>query len=190
MDQTEYFQSEFYDTDFTTKGELAKLFETCEFVNCNFSNLDLGQIVFEDCTFKNCDFALVNTHNSAFKNVFFEDCKLKQLRFDSCSNFLLKLEFKNCTLQDSSFYQVNLARHEFHDCNLTEVDFTEAILIDSTFNNCNLGGAIFDNTHLERADFRTAVNFQIDPANNKMKGAKFSINGLANLLVKYKLDIE
>lgn len=82
---------------------------------------------------------------------------------------------------------VNLARHEFHDCNLTEVDFTEAILIDSTFNNCNLGGAIFDNTHLERADFRTAVNFQIDPASNKMNGAKFSINGLANLLMKYKL---
>ena len=71
-----------------------------------------------------------------------------------------------------------------------EVDFTEAILLDSSFDDCNLGGAVFDNTHLERADFRTATNFQINPERNKMKNARFSSNNLAGLLVKYELDME
>jgi len=51
-------------------------------------------------------------------------------------------------------------------------------------------GAVFESTHLERADFRTATNYQIDPERNKMEGAKFSVNNLAGLLVKYELDLE
>ena len=50
--------------------------------------------------------------------------------------------------------------------------------------------AIFENTILEKADFRTAYNYAIDPEINKIKRARFSSFGVAGLLQKYDIDIE
>ena len=58
------------------------------------------------------------------------------------------------------------------------------------FENCNLHKAIFDNTILEKAYFRTSYGFSIDPDHNKIRKAKFSVMGLSGLLDKYDIDIE
>jgi hypothetical protein len=42
---------------------------------------------------------------------------------------------------------------------------------------------------LEKADLRTSFNYLIDPEVNKMRKAKFSIDGLPGLLGKYELEI-
>jgi uncharacterized protein YjbI with pentapeptide repeats len=56
------------------------------------------------------------------------------------------------------------------------------------FENCDLAGAIFENTILERADFRTARNFSLDPEINQIKKAKFSLADLPGLLLKYDIE--
>lgn len=61
-------------------------------------------------------------------------------------------------------------------------------LSNAVFSNCDLSGAVFDATNLEKADFRTSVNYSIDPALNKLKKARFSLSEIYGLL--YKLDIE
>jgi uncharacterized protein YjbI with pentapeptide repeats len=71
-----------------------------------------------------------------------------------------------------------------------EVDFSESDLSNATFDNCDLLTATFDRTVLEKADFRTAYNYAIDPENNRIKKARFSTAGLAGLLFKYDLDIK
>jgi fluoroquinolone resistance protein len=43
---------------------------------------------------------------------------------------------------------------------------------------------------LEKADFRTAYNYSIDPEKNRIKKAKFSIFGVTGLLDKYDIEIE
>ena len=73
---------------------------------------------------------------------------------------------------------------------MVEVDFSETDLVGSVFKNCDLSGTIFENTHLEKADLRTAYNYHIDPESNKLKKAKFSLQGLPGLLDKYGLEIE
>jgi uncharacterized protein YjbI with pentapeptide repeats len=73
---------------------------------------------------------------------------------------------------------------------LQQVDFTEADLSGADFADCDLLQATFDNTILEKADLRTAVNFSIDPERNKLKKAKFTTAGLAGLLDKYNLLID
>ena len=70
------------------------------------------------------------------------------------------------------------------------MDFTEANITGLTLENCDLSGAIFDHTTLEKADLRTAFNYSIDPENNRIKMAKFSLQGIAGLLHKYNIDIE
>ena len=72
---------------------------------------------------------------------------------------------------------------------MQEVDFTEADLTEVVFDYCDLSGAIFDNTLLEKADFRTAYHYTINPEINKIKKAKFSIAGIAGLLRKYDIEI-
>ena len=70
------------------------------------------------------------------------------------------------------------------------MDFAESDLTGSIFDNCDLARAIFDNTNLVKADFRSAYNFSIDPDNNRIKKAKFSMVGAVGLLVKYDIEIE
>ncbi len=38
--------------------------------------------------------------------------------------------------------------------------------------NCDLNRAVFDNSILEKADFRTSLNYSIDPELNRIKKAK------------------
>jgi uncharacterized protein YjbI with pentapeptide repeats len=77
----------------------------------------------------------------------------------------------------------------FRNCSLQEVDFVEADLTQAVFDNCDLSSAIFYNTILEKADFTTAYNFTINPANNRIKKAKFATAGLACLLSSYDIVI-
>jgi fluoroquinolone resistance protein len=49
--------------------------------------------------------------------------------------------------------------------------------------------SVFDRTNLEKADFRSAGNYSIDPTTNKIKKARFSLDGVAGLLDKYDIEI-
>jgi uncharacterized protein YjbI with pentapeptide repeats len=72
---------------------------------------------------------------------------------------------------------------------LHEVDFSECDLTSALLDNCDLLNATFDRTIIEKADFRTAYNYSIDPDNNRIKKARFSKSGIAGLLQKYDIQI-
>jgi uncharacterized protein YjbI with pentapeptide repeats len=112
------------------------------------------------------------------------------LRFDSCNEFGLSFSFDSCQLNHCSFYKTKIKKTIFKNSQLQETDFAEADLTSVVFDNCNLIQAIFDHTILEKADFRTSCNYSIDPENNRIKKAKFSILGVSGLLEKYDIDIE
>jgi len=165
-------------------------YELCTFSNCSFSSADLIDINFMECEFLHCDFSMAKIRNTAFKEVIFKGCKLLGLRFESCNPFLLSMNFEDCQLNLSSFFEVTLTDTHFNSCQLIEVDFTSANLSNSVFSHCELSGAIFENTNSEKVDFRTAKHFNIDPNINKIKKAKFSVEGLVGLLQKYDIEIQ
>lgn len=72
---------------------------------------------------------------------------------------------------------------------MKEVDFSNSNLSQSVFENSNLSEAIFENSNLEKADFRTAQNYSIHPENNRIKSAKFSMEGIAGLLYRYGIEL-
>ena len=43
---------------------------------------------------------------------------------------------------------------------------------------------------LEKADLRTAYDYQFDPEQNRIKGAKFSVQGLPGLLTRFQIKVE
>ena len=132
---------------------------------------------------------MANLFKTAFREVKFKDCKLLGLRFDKCEIIGLVLGFENCVLDHASFFRTKLQKTVFKNCRLKESDFSEADFSASVFDGSDLSGAVFDNTVLEKADFRLASNFNIDPERNRIKKAKFALDGLPGLLGKYGIEI-
>lgn len=169
-----------------SKGE----YEDCNFINCNFYNSDLSDVIFRNCTFNICDLSMAVVKNTILNDIKFVNTKLLGLQFNDCKEFLLSLDFENCQLKLSVFYKLKLKKTRFKNCNLQEVDFTETDLSGALFDNCDLHRAQFDRTNLEKADFRTSFNYSLDPEINRIKKASFSKIGVIGLLDKYNIEIE
>ena len=168
------------------KGE----YENCIFTNCDFSNADLSKIIFSECEFVNCNLSMAKLQGTAFRKVKFTDCKLLGLNFENCNPFGLEMSFEHCVLDHSIFYKTNLKNTSFINSQIHEADFTESDLTHSIFEKCDLQGATFENTILEKANLKTAYNFQIDPEKNRIKKAKFSTENISGLLAQYDIKIE
>lgn len=165
-------------------------YENCRFINCTLPESDLSGISFIECEFTNCDLSSSKLFDTSFKTVSFIQSKLIGLRFEDCNEFLFSVNFRECNLNLSSFYQLKPTRITFRNCNLKEVDFTEAELEEALFERCDLDSAIFKNTNLGKTDFRTSYNFLIDPGSNNIQKAKFSLHEVPGLLYKYDIKIE
>jgi uncharacterized protein YjbI with pentapeptide repeats len=133
---------------------------------------------------------MVNLNQTALKDISFKDSKLLGVSFEKCNDFLFTINFKDCDLTLSSFYKCDLAKTKFINCNLHDANFSEADLNNAVFGESDLTNAIFEKTNLEKTDFRTAINFSINPELNRISKSKFSMSGIMGLLDRYDLDIE
>lgn len=165
-------------------------YEYCTFKNCNFSNAVLSEIKFSECEFFDCNFSNANLANLSLQDVKFKNCKMLGLRFDVCNQFGFAATFEACQLDHSIFYKMKLNRSTFINSQLKGVDFSETDLKKSKLIGCNLFDATFQNTILEMADLTHSTNYSINPEENRIKGAKFSMPEIAGLLDKYQIRIE
>jgi len=127
---------------------------------------------------------------SQMKSAIFSRCKILGVNFGDCSDSLFSVSFDSSILDFASFAGKKMLKTSFKNSSLRNADFSECDLSGSLFMNCDLDNAVFNKTILKEADFRTAINFNIDPENNNIRKAKFSLNGLAGLLNKYNLTID
>lgn len=165
-------------------------YENCHFKNCLLAGINLSGSGFTGCTFEQCDLSNVRLGNTALREVSFRNCKLLGLHFEDCNPFLFSAGFESCHLDLSSFYGRSLKGTIFSDCSLREVDFVEADLAGAVFDRSELTGAVFEHSVLEKADFRSARGYMINPQSNRLRGAKFSMDGLPGLLVHHEIIIE
>ncbi|HQF36992.1 MAG TPA: pentapeptide repeat-containing protein, partial [Candidatus Dojkabacteria bacterium] len=69
-------------------------------------------------------------------------------------------------------------------------DFTGSTLKEASFRRSDLFEAVFQNTILEKADFRKAKNYCFEISNNRCKNAMFSYPEVLALLKPFKIVIE
>ena len=168
----------------------ATRYEACRFRNCDLSYANLTSISFIDCVFEQCNLSLAITADTALQDVVFKDCKLTGLDFSKCRSLAFGVSFMHCNMESTSFHKCKLKGTDFVSCILKGTDFAACDLTNANFDNCDLDSAIFDQTNLKGADFRTAYNFVINPEQNSLKQAKFSIYGLPGLLAQCGIIIE
>ena len=184
------FHEEVFDKLYAFPPDLKTLeFEECTFKQIDWSNADLSKCVFIDCEFIDCNLSLSTINKTAFRNVYFKNCKLLGLHFENSNPFLFHLEFENCSLDLSCFFQCKNEDSRFLNCSLKEVDFEEAELQGSSFIGCNLEQAVFNRTNLENCNFHKSYNLQMDPSANHIASASFDETQLIGLLSKYKIKI-
>jgi fluoroquinolone resistance protein len=185
-----YFEEQVYEgVDYTAKELARGQYEACSFVNCDFSNADLSHISFTECKFKACNLSMVKVDKTTLNDARFSDCKMLGINFENCSEYLFTVDFENCILNFSSFYKRSFKKTSFRNCSLQEVDFVEADLTGSVFDKCDLVGAKFENTVLDKVDFRTAFNYIINLQFNRARKAQFSLAGLPGLLAGYDIVV-
>lgn len=186
-----YIEEEIFEgKDFTDKALVQGDYEACSFKSCNFSGADLSGSRFIDCSFGECDLSNVTLAKTSFQDVAFRACKMLGLHFENCNDLGLSMAFENCQLDHCSFFQLRLNKTGFSGCRIQNADFFGTELKEASFDNCDLLGTNFESCMLEKADFRGAFNFNIDPEQNRLKGAHFSQSGLSGLLGKYGLLID
>lgn len=184
--EDKHFQGDNFSEKRLETGE----YENCQFSNCSFLNSDLSGIIFSDCTFSDCDMSMAKLNGTAFREVVFRNCKMLGLRFDACNTFSLSFGFDACLLNFASFFKLSLRGTRFNNCKLEDVEWIETDLSQAVFKQCDFRNAIFEKTILQGADLRSSFNFSIDPENNLVSKAKFSLTNVVGLLDKYKLVIE
>jgi fluoroquinolone resistance protein len=186
-----YFEDQLFESiDFSLEPLGLGEYEGCNFVNCNFSNTDLSEMQFIDCQFKSCNLSMVKTIKTTLNGTIFQECKILGVSFENCQESLFQVKFEKCILNFSSFFKRNLKKIAFRYCTMQETDFTNADLTSAIFDHCDLTNAKFEQTILEKADLRSAFNYSINPEINRIKKAKFSLQGIAGLLDKYDIVIE
>ena len=175
------------------KEVAGKEFESCEFSQCDFSQARLTGCKFIDCRFTGCNLSLVDVANAHFRGVEFAGCKLVGVNWTKASwpRLILAppLQFRECVIDESSFFGLQLEEVAIEACKAREVDFREANFSGAKFACSDLTNSLFGRTSLRGADFTEAVGYRIDIFDNDIKNARFSRNEAIRLLDSLPIEL-
>ncbi|MFH0733118.1 MAG: pentapeptide repeat-containing protein [bacterium] len=189
IDEQYFTEKKFYKLELQETELREKEFYKCEFIKCNFLKSKLYNCDFEDCSFENCDISLWKLKNTKLIDVVFTECKLIGVDWTEVLK-PLKANFYNSILNNNSFYALNLNLIKMINCNLHDVDFTDANLTKAKFCSSDLNGSIFKNNTLIQADFSDAKNYYLNPTENKIKKAVFTLPEALSLLSSFDIVIK
>ena len=116
--------------------------------------------------------------DTKMSDVTFVSCKMIGIDWTICDNKSLlsaePLRFIECILNDNNFFGLKLEDLVMKECRAKEVDFRNSSLQKADFSGTDFKGALFENTHLEYANFTDAQNTYIDIRTNHLKKAIFN----------------
>jgi len=188
---TEYSDLVFNNVRLQSEQILSSEFFDCVFSDCSFAESIFQKCRFVNCAFQGCDLSLTQVPESIFSNARFEDSKIIGVNWAQADwpgsglgkpICIIKSAISHCT-----FIGLNLNGLHIIDCIAADVDFREADLSRSDFSGTDLSESIFSNTNLSEADLSQARNYQIDPGQNVLNGARFSLPEAMSLI--YSMDI-
>ena len=164
--------------------------ERCVFTECRFEGADLSRTLLADCRFERCVLSLVRLEETVLRDVSWGESRLMGLCFGDCAPFGFKVDFVASQLDNCSFARLKMPAVRFEACRLRECFFGSCELTAARFVDSSLPETLFEGCDLRQADFRTAVDWTLDPRTNLVTGACFSEGNLAGLLRGFDLVIE
>lgn len=173
--ETDYEERKFAAADFSGLDLSRHSFEGCVFSSCHFREMAVSGASFRSCAFENCEMVLVKLTQACLNEVAFRGCKIMGVNFAYCDKFGFSPSFEGSVLDSVAFFENHLRRARFVDCRIVNSDFTECDLREADFSGSSLERTEFAKCDLGKADFRASKGYSIDPAGNKLRGARFSL---------------
>ncbi|WP_375724049.1 pentapeptide repeat-containing protein [Arcobacter sp. KX21116] len=168
----DYWEEEFIEYD--DKNFDSIYFDNCTFIKCDFSKSLMQGCKFTECTFISCDLSLSVLKNCVFNDVTFENSKLLGISWSSCEE-PFNVEFDSCNISQNSFHLLDLRQIKFVNSLIRDTGFEECNLEKALFKTCDLEQSVFIKNNLQKANFETSKNYLIDPKQNDIKNATFSL---------------
>lgn len=166
-------------------------FYDCTFGRCSFAETTFERCRFVGCVFQHCDLSLVQLPSCSFAGTRFECSKVMGVDWTKAywpaTTLRDPLGFFRSAISHSTFIGLNLRRVQIQDCLAVDVDFRETDLSQADLSGIDLSDSLFLGTDLTEADLARARNYRIDPGQNTLRQAKFSLPEAMSLL--YELDI-
>lgn len=149
------------------------------YTNCQFTACDLSDLAFDGildtCAFHDCNLSLTSFTGAMLQGVSFIRCKLVGVDFTRCNALGLALHFAECLIRSCNFNLLDLRKTQYVQCDIVESDFMETNLKEANFSHTGFRTVTFHNTILVKANFTGATGYQINPLNNQIKDAVFSL---------------
>ncbi len=186
----EYTDESFDALDCSDKSLNNTRFYDCRFSNCDFSGSDLTDCQFLDCEFENCNFSNTRVDQVTFNEGIFLDSKLQGIPFNRCKTFVIALGFTRCQILMCDFSELQLPDTNFNECQINDCDFVKSELAGADFSGSDLKGSIFQQTDLSGCNFLEAKNYAMDPWENKLANAKFSLPEVLIFLKPLGIKVE
>jgi fluoroquinolone resistance protein len=174
------------------RGQLVSCeFYDCVFIRCSFVESVFRNCRFVNCVFGHCDLSLVQVPESTFSSTRLESSKVIGVNWTQAAwpttGLGNPIGFFKSAISHSTFIGLSLRGIQIKGCVAVDVDFREADLSQADFAGTDLSKSMFGNTNLTEADLSRARNYHIDPGQNVLRQARFSLPEAMSLL--YSLDI-
>jgi len=184
--QTHYADRAFKEVRLERSNLDSSEFYDCTFVRCSLVESTLRNCRFVNCAFQHCDLSLVQVAGSTFTSSRFEDSKIIGVDWTlaawPATGLGSRIGFFDSAISHSTFIGLSLRGIEIKSCVATGVDFREADLTQADFTGTDLSESLFGRTNLTEADLSRACNYTIDPGQNSLTRAKFSLPEAMSLL--------
>jgi fluoroquinolone resistance protein len=165
-----------------------KEFLRCTFRSVQLQDADLRGTRLDDCLFDGCDLSRRCATNLAARGVAFVRCRLLGVDWTGLRP-TPSLFFDECNPQYATFGAANLAGTQFRRSRIVEVNFFETRLVEADFTDSDLSGSRFDGCDVRGANFAAARGFSIDPAKNKVHGARVDITAAVAIATSFGLTV-
>ncbi len=184
--QQQYFEASFNGLDLQNETCVGTEFEDCSFVECNFSETAFEHCNFINCSFSRCQLSLMRVPYTRCFALKFLECKLVGVDWTRATwspyHKDFEISFRQCILNDSSFFGLTLQSLVLDECKVHDVDFREGDFSKAIMTYSDFTHSLFMRTNLQGADFTEATQYSINVLENQLQGAKFSKHEAVYLL--------
>ncbi len=175
---TEYFEETFQALKLGGIKIANTEFEGCVFRSCDFDATFFSTCKFIECRFEACNLSVAKLTGSKLGDVEFVSSKLIGIDWTMCDwDSLLGSEgvrFYASHLNDGNFHALTLDRLIMKECFAKDADFRNASLKNADLRGTDFLGALFQDTHLDYADFTEAKNIALKLCTNHLQGTRMS----------------
>lgn len=169
-------------------------FDSCTFIKCKFTESIFDKCKFIDCEFDSCDMSSAKFPYSSLQKTVFSRSKLIGIDWTRIQLPIIQLTspimFYHCDMSHSNFYGLKIPEIAVESCKAHDVDFREADMSFANFSESDLSDSLFLNSNLTSSDFTDAMNYSINPTENIIRNATFSMPDAMNLLHFFEINIQ